>query len=176
MLVHGGAVITRALREGAIETFVIDAGGRYLRVPRLYWLQASPTTATAIVQTGFVPDELVGCPVLVDPAQIQKWQQLAQPAVEEMLSRVRDQRGDKMVQLRAAAHKPGPDPYKEYPMLEAVFKANHAMLADCDSDRARMQALTVIWRRLDKRKTGRETCPSKAVVKRCWERYVTTRH
>lgn len=72
--------------------------------------------------------------------------------------------------------RPGPKKWKEYPMLEAVFKANHARLADCDSDRARMQELTRIWRGLDKRKTGRDTCPSKAVVKRCWERYVTTRH
>lgn len=71
---------------------------------------------------------------------------------------------------------PGPDPYKEYPMLEAVFKANHDKLSDCTSDRARMRTLESIWTGLDKRKTRRDTCPSKDVVKRCWERYVTTQH
>lgn len=173
MLEHGGAIITRAMREGAIEAFVIDAGGRYLRVPRLYWLQANPTTDTAIIQTGHVSEELVGSPVLVDPAHIPKWQEIAKPQVEEMLSRVREQRGEKVVQFRPNAHKPGPDPYKEYTMLAAVFKAYHEKLSNCTSERARHQYLTGIWAGIAS-KVGRDTCPSKAVVQRCWERYVTT--
>lgn len=175
MLVHGGAIITGAMREGAIEAFVIDAGGRYLRVPRLYWLQANPTTDTVLIQTGHIPPELVGCPVLVDPTHIPKWQEIAQPKVEAMLSRVRDQRGEKVAQLRPNAQRPGPDPYKEYPMLAAVFKAHHAKLSNCTSDRARHRYLTGIWATVAQ-KVDREKCPAKAVVQRCWERYVTTQH
>lgn len=175
MLAHGGAIITQAMREGAIEAFVIDPGGRYLRIPRLYWLQANPTTTTAIIQTGHVPDELVGCPVLVDPTHIQKWQEIAQPQVEEMLSRIRDQRGENVVQSHPKMRNSGPDPYREYPMLSAVFKAHHDKLSNCRSDRARHQYLTAIWATIAPR-AGRDTCPAKAVVQRCWERYVTTRH
>lgn len=170
MLVHGGAVITRAMREGAIEAFIIDPTGRYLRVPRLYWLQANPTTDTALIQTGHVPSELVGCPVLVDPAHIAKWQQIAQPQVEAMLTRVRQQRGEKVVQIRPSASKFGPDPFKEYSMLERVFQAHDERLANFQSDRARHDYLKSIWLTIAN-KVGRETCPSYEVVRRCWSKF-----
>lgn len=174
VLVHGGAVITGAMREGVIEAFVIDAAGRYLRIPRLYWLQANPTSETALIQTGHVPQELVGCPVLVDPSHISKWQEIAQPQVEQMLSLVRDQRGEKAVWDEDDASKPGPKPYKDYQMLAAIFKLHHDALSDCGSDNARHRYLTGKWSGIAA-KVGREKCPSRGVVKRCWERYVATR-
>lgn len=71
--------------------------------------------------------------------------------------------------------KPGPKKWKEYPMLAAVFKAHHEKLSNCTSERARHLYLTGIWATIAP-KVGRDKCPAKGVVQRCWERYVTTAH
>lgn len=174
-LLHGAERITKAMRAGELEAFVISEDGRYLRVPRLYWLQANPTTITALIQTGHIADNLVGAPLLVDPAHLDNWRQIVAPVVQEALAQTGGIPIDKAEPARRSASRPGPDPYKEYPMLAVVFNSHHEKLSNCTSDRARHRYLTAIWS-LVAAKANRDTCPSKAVVQRCWERWVTTPH
>jgi len=174
MLVHGRAVVGEAMRNGDLEAFVIGKDGQYLRVPRFYWIKADPSTTTTLeqIETGHVPSELVNLPLLVDPAEIPNWTAIVRPAVEAMVSKTRAARGEEIVQLRPAKGPRGPDPYKEYPMLEAIFKAHDAKLSDMRSARARHDYLKKIWLGIyTTGKVQRESCPAYAVVTRCWDRF-----
>lgn len=172
MLIHGGAVIGRALLEGEISAFVIDKAGSYLRVPRYYWLNVYPGSATVIEQTDTdaIPDDLVGRPLLVDPADLGKWTNATRPAVEEMVAKTRAARGEIVPQ--PSSHKPnrGPDPWKEYPKLKMAFAMHDEKMSNMRSARARHKYLKKIWLSIEA-KMGRPTCPDYKVVERCWGRY-----
>lgn len=172
MLTHGSAVISKAMHQGDLDAFVINQAGSYLRVPRLYWLNTFAGSATVLEQTesNHIPDELVGAPLLVDPADSEKWANIVRPAVNEIVTATRESRGENVAPLPRKKGTTGPDPYKEYPTLERVFKAHNAALSNLNSDRARHNYLIAIWA-LVANKVGRDKCPSYEVVKRCWGKF-----
>jgi len=178
MLVHGGAVLGRAMRDGDLDAFVIAKDGTYLRVPRLYWLKAYPASSRVIEQndTGHVPYELVGSPLLVDPADIDKWISTVRPAVEAMVLKTRKSRGEKVVQHRPRTRNPGRDPYRLY---ESVFKR---LFSEGDFDdwaklgqKKRWEKVRKAWPLVRQKQWTDETCPHKGGVNNNWERFLRER-
>ena len=168
--VHGSAVLTKSLRVGEIETFVIAEDGRYLRVPRLYWLQAFAGDATHLKQTGFVADNLVGLALLVDPAHIAKWKDVAAPEVAAMLGRIRAANGRPDPVVRRLSAKQGRNKTRtreiDGQILE-IFRRHHDRLVAL-TEIERHEKVAGLWSRA-------ASAPSKNTVNRRWREWLEER-
>lgn len=169
-LAHGGAVLTKALQEGRLEAFVIEGERGYLRVPRLYWLKVNVASLTALDQTGYIPANLAGLPLLVDPDHLPRWREIAAPEIASMLQRTRAAAGVAVQKPKARTAKQGRNKSRTREIDSQIFdmfRRSHDRLANM-TDEGRAAEIERLW-------GGQTKAPSKNTVARRWNEWLEKR-